>query len=191
MDKKRFLRFVAASIGNRPLPFHAVFLLAIFLMLGSAVAGSATWKLDPTNNDWNTATNWTPETVPNQYTDVATFGVSNVTDVSSTTNMLLAGIAFDSGASAYTIHLWAVLVGRGVINNSGITQYLEPTSEVGAPVLGFSGRATAGNNVVYTAIATPYGGFIMNFGDHSDAGTATIIVEGGHPRSFIGKSDVW
>ncbi len=48
----------------------------------TAVGGSATWNLDPTNGgDWNTATNWTPMTVPNGPDDTATFDVSNTTDV--------------------------------------------------------------------------------------------------------------
>jgi hypothetical protein len=41
-------------------------------------AGSATWKSEPTSSDWNTASNGTPETVPNGSSDVATFGTSTV-----------------------------------------------------------------------------------------------------------------
>src|SRR5947208_15938786 len=64
-----------------------VFLLAVvfvpFLLsaASSAFAGSATWNLNPTSGDWNTATNWTPATVPNGPNDTATFDVSNITDV--------------------------------------------------------------------------------------------------------------
>jgi len=46
-----------------------------------AAAGSATWNLNPVDNNWITAANWTPETVPYSETDVATFGASNVTDL--------------------------------------------------------------------------------------------------------------
>ncbi len=43
--------------------------------------GSATWDLNPANNDWATAANWTPETVPYGVSDVATFGSSSVTEI--------------------------------------------------------------------------------------------------------------
>jgi len=35
----------------------------------AALAGSATWKLNPTSGDWNTAANWSPSTVPNGAAD--------------------------------------------------------------------------------------------------------------------------
>ena len=59
----------------------------ILLILGlvSAVhvqADRATWNLNPTSGDWNTANNWTPNVVPNGPSDVATFDVSNTTEVS-------------------------------------------------------------------------------------------------------------
>lgn len=57
-------------------------LLVLILVTPETFAGSATWKLSPTTGDWNTATNWTPETVPNQATDTATFAASNMTSVS-------------------------------------------------------------------------------------------------------------
>jgi hypothetical protein len=43
---------------------------------------SAQWDLDPILKDWNTAANWTPDGVPNGPADIATFGLSNTTDVS-------------------------------------------------------------------------------------------------------------
>jgi len=50
-------------------------LAATWLVLASsqseALAGSATWNLNPTNEDWNTAANWTPMTVPAQPSDIA------------------------------------------------------------------------------------------------------------------------
>jgi polyisoprenoid-binding protein YceI len=56
-------------------------LLSLFAIQPSQ-AGSATWKLDPATSDWNTSTNWTPVTVPNGPSDVATFATSNQTAVS-------------------------------------------------------------------------------------------------------------
>lgn len=40
-----------------------------------AHADSTTWDLNPTSGDWNTAANWTPTTVPNGPTDIATFAL--------------------------------------------------------------------------------------------------------------------
>src|SRR6266481_1802477 len=59
----------------------AFFFLALLAATHAAFSGSATWNLNPTSTDWNTAANWTPETVPNGTTDIATFDVSDVTDV--------------------------------------------------------------------------------------------------------------
>ncbi len=54
----------------------------LFLANGTAQGGSATWNLNPTSGDWNTAANWTPATVPNGLSDIATFDASNITSVS-------------------------------------------------------------------------------------------------------------
>ena len=82
------------------------FVAAALLFLAAqrhSLAGSATWDQNPTSGDWNTAANWTPETVPGESTDVATFDVSNVTTISVMTEFNLGGIVFNPGASAYTI----------------------------------------------------------------------------------------
>src|SRR6266446_8720407 len=86
-------KFIAALIGS-----GLVFLLSVI-----ARAGSATWDLNPGSGDWNTAGNWTPMTVPNASTDTATFGLSNITNVSLSANSEVNGIIFDPGASVYTI----------------------------------------------------------------------------------------
>ena len=59
-------------------------------------AGSATWNLNPINGDWNTAANWTPPTVPNGASDVATFGTSNQTEISLSAPVTVAQITFDT-----------------------------------------------------------------------------------------------
>src|SRR5437764_13381431 len=88
--------------------FMAGLLPALVLMFGlqTSQAGSAKWNLNPTNNDWYTATNWTPNTVPDGSTDTATFATSSQTAVSvgdrSDSTTELDGIVFNSGASAYT-----------------------------------------------------------------------------------------
>src|SRR5256714_13500489 len=92
------------------------------LLAGFAQAGSATWDLNPGSGDWNTATNWTPATVPNGSSDTATFGLSNTTDVSVSANTTVDGITFAPGASSFTITassgLKLTFSATGIINNS-------------------------------------------------------------------------
>ena len=54
----------------------------MFLLPAGAYGINAQWDLDPISGDWNTAANWTPNGVPNDPVDTATFGLSNTTDVS-------------------------------------------------------------------------------------------------------------
>src|SRR5207237_8959687 len=94
------------------------FLLVIALAAGvqSLDAGSATWNLNPTSNDWNTAENWTPQTVPNTEADTATFGRSNIinltigewSDGSENTVTRVGELVLAEGASAYTISVTPV-----------------------------------------------------------------------------------
>ena len=64
--------------------FAAGLLPALVLLFGIHVgqAGSATWKSDPPSNDWSSAANWSPMTVPNGPSDVARFATSSVTGIS-------------------------------------------------------------------------------------------------------------
>src|SRR5690242_755746 len=87
-------------------------------------AGSATWNLNPTSGDWNTAANWTPAVVPDE---VATFGVSDITEISvSGASTPIAEIVFAPGASVYTIKpvegASLMISGAGITNLSGIAQ---------------------------------------------------------------------
>src|SRR5439155_26943657 len=75
-------------------------------------AGSATWNLNPVNNRWNKAANWTPATIPYGDSDVATFRVSYTTNVvlgdapdgTDATNVV-GGIVFSAGATGYNVTL--------------------------------------------------------------------------------------
>src|SRR6266513_1288812 len=106
------------------------FLVAAALLFSVAqrfcLAGSATWSSNPSSGDWNTAANWTPQTVPNSTTDIATFGASNVTNLSITNaSVNLDSAVFNSGAPPYTltIHIYNLLFyGAGMLNNSGSVQ---------------------------------------------------------------------
>ena len=110
-------------------------------------AGDATWKLNPVNNDWNTAQNWRPQTIPDSETAVATFDVSNTTTVlcqesaDRYAQTLVGEVIFAPGASAYTIRVtpdpdvilypsYISLNGAGITNNSGVTQNLVAANRV-------------------------------------------------------------
>ena len=107
--------------------FPAVSLFLLVLAVHS-FAGSATWNLDPTSGDWNTAENWTPATVPNGPSDVATFAASSVNQVSfSASSTEVAEVVFDATAtSSFNLTIgegkFLTISGTGVVNNSGVTQ---------------------------------------------------------------------
>ena len=100
----------------------------IFLVSAVAYAGSAQWNLNPTSGDWNTAANWTPMAVPNGPADIATFDLSNTTNVSISEDTEVNGIIFTSAATnPYTVMVNSgllTLTGTGITNNSGIAQFL-------------------------------------------------------------------
>ena len=163
-------------------------LLAIFALtisfLTSAHAGDATWDQTPTSGDWNTATNWTPATVPNGSADTATFGVSNTTDVSISANTTVNGITFTSAAmNPYTITaspgFTLTISGVGITNNSGVTQNFV-TAGHGPANRGqivFNNSATAGSITTFTnngsTFAGTFGG-LTEFFNSSTAGNSTI-----------------
>lgn len=105
-------------------------LLSSLAPRGHCFAGNATWGPNPISGDWNTAANWTQNTVPNGAGDIATFGKSAVTDLSiNTTSVEVSNIIFKRGADAYTItvdssngFLILNVTGTGVINKSGVIQ---------------------------------------------------------------------
>jgi autotransporter-associated beta strand protein len=173
--------------------------IALLASIGTLEAGSATWNLNPVNNHWSKAQNWTPAVVPNGSDDVATFETSNVTDVVLGAPdyvysiVTVAGIVFDPGASAYSITVMPVVgadstisfEGTGIVNNSGITQSLVAANS--GPEVADSGRiyfensASAGENVAITnqgATHSGVSGASTNFWNSSNAANATIINEG-------------
>ena len=171
--------------GARARPFHLISKTALLSALVFALttelahAGSATWKSNPTSNDWNTATNWMPRTVPNGPNDTATFAVSATTGVSLTAVTEVNGIVFAPGASPFTITAapassttTLVLTGVGIANNSGVVQnfvtYLDPER------LTFYNQATAGTQTVFTAKETGK----IEFFDSTTAGSGTFMIMG-------------
>src|SRR5450432_895381 len=134
-------------------------ILVSFAFVAHTFAGSATWNSNPASHSWNTASNWTPATVPNGPADIATFGVSQTTQINETAAITLNGITFSPGSSGYAISVTGTLTisGQGIINNSscadGISADVTNQSNFGS--LSFHGSATSGESVEYTAVGGP------------------------------------
>ena len=174
------LRPLSAAIGGMK------YALLSLLITSTSLAGSATWNLNPINGDWDTAENWTPNTVPNSPSDVATFDVSNITAVTFTRfDLVTANVVFNPGASAFTIT--APVDGdldfgnTGITNNSGLTQtFAAGPAANGTSHFTFEGNATAGNMTSFTAYGdtSPIVSNSITFLG-GDAGTATLHATGG------------
>lgn len=147
--------------------FSALLFCSLLLPIPVAHAGSATWNTNAGSNSWNTATNWTPTTVPNGQEDLATFDISNATNLILDTDIDLAGMAFHSGASAYTFTLpvgsTLTFFGDGITNDSGQLQ----TFLLSIRTLNFHNDATAGSQTLLQA------GKVF-FYDNATAGEATF-----------------
>jgi autotransporter-associated beta strand protein len=165
----------------------------------SALAGSATWapSSGATVGDWNTASNWSPQTVPNKLIDgidaTATFAHSFTTGVSIAAHVEVNGITFASSMfpSAYTISVnpstfvSLFISGVGITNNSGLTQNfvtgVGSTSSSNAAAIEFGNSATAGTSTVFTnngATATNASGAATEFHNSATAGSGTFVNNG-------------
>jgi len=161
------------------------YILLLLLTLSVALnahAASATWNLNPSNGDWNTAGNWTPATVPNGSTDTATFDVSNQTSLTLSANTEVNGIVFNAGASAFTIALSGgltlTLSGTGITNNSGITQNFIATD--GAIVFNNTAGAGASTSFVVGSSGS------VSFNNFSQAPTSVFTINGAGQVTFSG-----
>jgi|GEM_PF-3308706 len=157
-------------------------------------AGSATWNLNPVDDDWINPNNWTPTTFPNGPSDTATFGVSNVSIISLATDIKVAGIIFQSGASAYVLGTapnGAVLTlsGAGVTNNSGVSQIIAvlPTFSGPGGII-FENSASAGSQVSYPNNGVSFGvPPEIDFLDNSSAGSASFTNSGAFAAGIEGS----
>jgi autotransporter-associated beta strand protein len=153
-------------------------LVAAALLLLAAqrpsLAGSATWATTPPSGDWNIAANWSPQTVPNSTTDIATFGTSSQTNLSSqSTTIRLDSLVFNSSAPSYTITFdisGYFFYGAGIVNNSGSPQsfvFLQD-GDLGGGIYFFN-NSGAGNMMNITSV-----GGTFSFNDTSSADSATF-----------------
>ncbi len=154
-----------------------------FALLSSAQAGSATWDASPATNEWTTATNWMPNTVPNGPDDVATFANSAVTTVNLDSSIEVDSINFAPGADPYTFTFsnnpTLTISGAGVINNSGqIQTFGGPNPIPEHHNIYFYNNATAGVDTSYSGLA------LSDFSDNATAGAATITCTAGAIQFF-------
>jgi autotransporter-associated beta strand protein len=156
------------------------------LVIGAAAAESATWELNPVSSDWNTAANWTPATVPNGPSDIATFAASNQTAISVSNATEVNEIDFAAGSSTFEITLNPFVVmtisGTGMVNDSGQIQKFVTTSggEASDSEIIFTNSANAGTLTRITNAASGIGGGVARtrFAGDSSAGEAVILNEG-------------
>jgi len=164
--------------------FPVVWLFSCLIATHS-FAGSATWSANPVSNDWNTAANWVPTTVPNGPGDVATFSTSSITNISLSGNILLSQLVFAGDAAPYNIAVNApltfTLIGPGIANSSSQTEHIDLNGDSsGDGTMSFLGSSSAGSN--HGTIITAHGGTItyggggaVEFHDTSSAGSSTLI----------------
>jgi hypothetical protein len=173
---------------NFPSPLILVLLFwALLLSSPTTQAGNATWNLNPGSGDWNTTTNWTPNTVPGE-ADIATFNTSNVTDITFSQVSGILEILFNPGASSftYTVSDAGILTFTivGVVNNSGVTQNFicDGDAQGNSSFIIFHENATTSAQTLFAvkAAMTPGGGGgVMDFKDSPVRARARLLAKGG------------
>ncbi|CAN5487291.1 hypothetical protein BH20VER3_BH20VER3_13090 [soil metagenome] len=165
-----------------------LFIAAALLFVATqrqSVAGSATWSTNPASGDWNTAANWTPQTVPSSSSDIAAFATSNQTQIAVSAITEVGGISFKPGADSFTIIAATypvTLSGSGIINSSGKLQtFLCEINDGFNGVFFFRNSATAGS---LTSFGGSEGSF-FDFFDTTSAGSAGFDLGGGSVQSQI------
>ena len=164
-----------------PILSCAIILTLALGVLNAVYADSASWSASPINNDWNTAANWTPNTVPNGPDDVATFGLSHHIGVFVSTDTEVNEVIFNAGASPFNINaagaVGLTVSGIGITNNSGIPQnFVFPTFAT----INLINNATVGDMTFFTLKGghgqKNDGGFAA-FSDTASAGNGTFVLE--------------
>lgn len=166
--------------------------LLLLLNIHYVHAGSATWNLNPTSSDWNTAANWSPASVPNGASDTATFLTSNVTDVLIGGEIELNNLDLERTSSTYTFTVGSVDASTASLTFSGsgiqrgnyfpLENFVAATnSSAGRGVIKFTNHAYAGDkNTFFNRASTVASGEsgLTSFEDNSGAGFSTYINAG-------------
>jgi hypothetical protein len=170
----------------------AALLACTCLTGGAAYAQNATWNGSTT--DWNTPTNWTPNTVPS---GTATFGATGSASVDNASGAVSIGtIDFNAVAQAYTVSIENSFTvnGTGVVNNSANVQQTFLVNSGDSLVFqnassAGSGTATGTGSNGLTSIMYNNSGTIA-FNAASSAGRAAFTNAGGVIRfGSLGGTD--
>ena len=176
----------------------ALALCALTLFFSTpAQAGSATWS-GQLNSNWNVFQNWSPQTVPNGPTDVATLGSSINRTVYLSANTEVNSITFPKPINPFFAVNYGITVspaltltisGTGITNNSGQAQnFVVAASDgmVGEAELFFTNSATAGS-AIFTNNTPPVAGVdggVTIFFDSSSAGNSLSLTTPAEKSSF-------
>ncbi len=156
--------------------------LVCFSAADFALAGSATWGAMPATNDYNTASNWNPATVPNAPTDIATFATSAVTQLSISSDVTVDSMIFGPGADSFSLSATStqlIFSGDGVTNESGQTQFFTLNGTPQSPFLiEFENLSNAGEAANYVLS----GGGNIYFTGKATAGSATFVAESDYDK---------
>lgn len=150
---------------------------AVLLLMAAqrhAWGDSATWGTNPATMSWNTAQNWSPSSVPNGPLDVASFGGSEVTQLTISTAVEVNSATFNSGAPAFTVGVQGVGVslffsGIGIMNGSGLLQSF--MADGGQSGIFFQNEANAGTLTFFGGDAPQF-----FFTESASAGAASFEV---------------
>ena len=137
--------------------------LVVVTAFAPSAARAQTWLPNPGTGDFNTATNWSPATVP---TGTAFFGTSNTTALTFSAFTPVGGWTLNAGASAYTFANTQPLAfsGAGIVINGGSARIINDDT------VAFNANSTAGS-------ATITNNGDLNFNNHSTAGNAGIKLQ--------------
>src|SRR5207248_2320859 len=199
----RQLEYLVMPAYSKPTKTAILSAVLISIVATVAFAGSATWDLNPSSRDWNTAANWTPMTVPNGPTDIATFAFSNSPDVTVSTHTTVSDLVFAPAATnSYTITVSGAIGTTNefsvsnITNNSGTTQTIVTDgAQVSRASGGYGGfvifeGGSAGSNITFinnggAVVDARAGG--MNFNGDASAGNASFIQNPGVSGAFNGQ----
>ena len=172
----------------------ATFAFFLLIHLSAGALTTDTWLLNPTNSDFNTAANWSTGQVPS-VNDVATFDISNVTDISISGGRILGGVTFTPRASNYTLTVLPPVIceisGQGLIDQSDASENFiiasDETGAAGSFVLSLSASIT-GSPTFTNEPAIVAGGSAgdTEFVDSARMGAATIVNVGAEVSDATG-----
>jgi outer membrane autotransporter protein len=164
----------------------------VFLIIAASGPAPPEWRAVPGSSDWNTATNWTTNTVPTA-TDIAQFNASTITTINiQQAGTQVGGLEFNAGAPAYTFNITGtsgvpsslVIQGDGVADISGNAPTFVVSGVSGAlGTLQFNNSSTADDAVIIT---NAFGQTI--FSGNGNGGFARFITNAGGVVDFSGTS---